>query len=46
VVRAGSDFELLATNEMGEVTMATPALAPGLIVYRTLGSLVAIGTTR
>jgi outer membrane protein assembly factor BamB len=46
VVRAGSDFELLGTNEMGEVTMATPALAPGLIVYRTLGSLVAIGTTR
>ena len=45
VVKAGPEFELLATNEMGEVTMATPALAPGLIVYRTLKSLVAIGAS-
>lgn len=46
VVRAGRDFELLATNEMGEVTMATPALAPDLLVYRTLGTLIGVGTPR
>ena len=45
VVKAGPEFELLATNEMGEVTMATPALAPGLIVYRTLKSLLAMGAS-
>jgi outer membrane protein assembly factor BamB len=46
VVKAGPEFELLATNDMGEVTMATPALAPGLIVYRTLTGLIAIGAPR
>ncbi len=46
VVKAGPEFELLATNDTGEVTMATPALASGLIIYRTLRNLVAIGTPR
>ena len=43
VVKAGRVFELLATNSMGEVTMATPALDGNTIIVRTTGHLVAIG---
>jgi hypothetical protein len=34
VVKAGAKFELLATNPMGEVLMATPAIADGTIFIR------------
>jgi outer membrane protein assembly factor BamB len=34
VVAAGEEFELLATNPMGEVLMATPAAAPSRIFIR------------
>jgi len=43
VVRAGPSFELLATNPMGEVIMATPAVSGGMMFIRTLGHLVAVG---
>ncbi|MEQ1908775.1 MAG: PQQ-binding-like beta-propeller repeat protein [Vicinamibacterales bacterium] len=43
VVRAGPKFELIATNPMGEVIMATPAVSGGMIFIRTLGHLVAVG---
>jgi outer membrane protein assembly factor BamB len=43
VVRAGPTFELLATNPMGEVIMASPAVSGGMIFIRTLGHLVAVG---
>jgi outer membrane protein assembly factor BamB len=43
VVRAGPDFELLSTNPMGEVIMATPAISSGMIFIRTLQHLFAIG---
>jgi outer membrane protein assembly factor BamB len=42
VVKPGPEFELLATNEMDEICMATPALAGGTLYYRTKGHLVAI----
>ena len=42
VVRAGRTFELLATNRMGEVTMATPAIAGNTLIIRTQTQLVAI----
>ncbi|MBD0328339.1 MAG: PQQ-like beta-propeller repeat protein, partial [Pyrinomonadaceae bacterium] len=35
VVRAGPKYELLATNQMGEVCMATPAISDGMIFIRT-----------
>lgn len=35
VVRAGPTFERLAVNQMGEIIMATPAIAPGLMIVRT-----------
>ena len=44
VVRAGRRFELLATNRMGEVVMATPAITGNLIVVRTQSQLVGIRT--
>ena len=34
VVRAGSEFELLATNELGEIIMASPAASDGFLVLR------------
>jgi outer membrane protein assembly factor BamB len=39
VVRAGPKFELLATNPLGEVVMATPAIADGTIFVRTQSHL-------
>jgi outer membrane protein assembly factor BamB len=43
VVKAGSSFELLGTNKIGEVTMATPAISDGVMVFRTLKQVVAVG---
>jgi outer membrane protein assembly factor BamB len=43
VVKAGPEFELLSTNPMGEVIMATPAISSGMIFIRTLRHLFAIG---
>ncbi len=43
VVKAGPQFELLGTNKIGEVTMATPAISDGLMVFRTLKQVVAVG---
>jgi outer membrane protein assembly factor BamB len=43
VVAAGAPHRLLAKNAMGEVTMATPAISEGRLVFRTRGHLVAIG---
>ena len=42
VVKAGADFELLASNDMGETCMATPALSEGVLFVRTCGELVAV----
>jgi outer membrane protein assembly factor BamB len=43
VVKAGPEYELLATNPMGEPIMATPAISNGALLVRTLRSLVAVG---
>jgi len=42
VVKAGTTFELLAKNSMGEVVMATPALAGKMIVVRGQGHVFGI----
>jgi outer membrane protein assembly factor BamB len=42
VVRAGRTFELLATNPIGEIGMATPAISEGMLFFRTDKSLLAI----
>lgn len=42
VLRAGADYQLLTTNAMDEVVMATPAISDGLLVIRTLKHVVGI----
>jgi len=43
VVKAGPKYELLATNPVGEVMMATPALNSGLLIVRGVNHLFAFG---
>jgi outer membrane protein assembly factor BamB/protein tyrosine phosphatase (PTP) superfamily phosphohydrolase (DUF442 family) len=43
VVSAGEKFNHIATNSMGELLMATPALSDGVMYVRSAGSLFAIG---
>jgi len=42
VVTAAPEYELLATNSMGEVTLTTPAISEGQIFIRTRGHLFAL----
>lgn len=42
VVKAGPKYELLATNSMGEVLMASPAASEGILFVRGLKHLFAI----
>jgi outer membrane protein assembly factor BamB len=46
VVAAGREFRHIATNMMGELLMATPALSGGVMYVRSSSSLFAIGTQR
>ena len=43
VVRAGPEFELLHTNDIGARTLASPALVDGRWYIRTENELIAIG---
>jgi len=43
VIQAGRQFKLAATNPMGELLMATPALSGGMMLVRTERHLFAIG---
>lgn len=43
VVKAGPKYELLATNPVGEVMMATPAISGGLVIVRGLKHVFAFG---
>jgi outer membrane protein assembly factor BamB len=43
VVRAGRTFERIATNAVGELLMATPALSDGVMYVKTVSNLFAIG---
>src|SRR6185369_1417769 len=46
VIGAGDKFTHLATNSMGELLMATPALSEGVMYVRSSNSLFAIGRKR
>jgi len=46
VVRAGPTFEHIATNSVGELLMATPALSEGVMYVRGVSSLFAIAAKR
>ena len=43
VVKAGPTYELLATNTVGQVVMATPAISSGTIIVRGVKDVIAIG---
>jgi len=43
VIAAGQKFTHVATNSMGELLMATPALSDGVMYVRSSASLFAIG---
>jgi len=42
VVKAGTQYELIATNPIGEVIMATPAISEGMIFVRTISHVYGI----
>jgi hypothetical protein len=42
VLKAGTAFEQVAVNPLGEVAMATPAIADGALFFRTRNHLVAV----
>jgi outer membrane protein assembly factor BamB len=46
VIAAGDKFTHIATNSMGEMLMATPALSGGVMYVRSSASLFAIGRKR
>ena len=46
VVAAGREFRHIATNRVGELVMATPALSDGVMYVRSSRSLFAVGRKR
>ncbi len=42
VIKPGPEFELLAENALGEITMATPAISEGMLLFRTKDHVVAV----
>ena len=42
VVKAGPQYELLASNSIGEVLMASPAISDGVLIFRGLRNVFAI----
>jgi outer membrane protein assembly factor BamB len=46
VVSAGREFKHIATNSLGELLMATPALSDGVMYVRASESLFAVGRAR
>ena len=46
VVKAGPTFQDVATNPLGEICMATPAISQGVLFFRTQAHVIAIAETR
>jgi outer membrane protein assembly factor BamB len=44
VVKPGDQFSVLATNQLGEVCMASPAISEKRLYFRTQGHVVSVGT--
>jgi hypothetical protein len=46
VVRVSSNYELLATNELGEKTLASPAVVDGALFIRGENHLFKVGSPK
>ena len=46
VIRAGTKFEVLATNNLGERISASPAISGDALIYRTESQLFCLGQAR
>ncbi|WP_457795317.1 outer membrane protein assembly factor BamB family protein [Horticoccus sp. 23ND18S-11] len=46
VIAAADTFQVLANNELGELSRATPAVANGKIYFRTTGHVMSLGGTK
>ncbi len=46
VIQAGPEFKLLGKNSLGELSMATPAIADGALIVRTGEAVYRIGSGR
>lgn len=44
-VKAGTEYELLATNKLEQTVMFTPAIAEDYLLFRTLKNFIAIFIT-
>jgi len=44
IVRSGTQYKLLKKIPLGEVSLVTPSLAPGMLVLRTASRLIAVST--
>ena len=45
VIKAGPTFELLASNNLGDPVLATPAISAGTVYFRTQRHLFAVANT-
>ena len=43
VVKAGPEYEIVATNQLNQKVLATPAISEGAMYFRTQSSLIAVG---
>ena len=43
VIRAGDEFQQVSLSRLGAASLATPAISDGVIVFRTVKHLVAVG---
>jgi outer membrane protein assembly factor BamB len=46
VVPATASFSIVATNQLGETCLATPAISEGTLFFRTRSKLIALGAKR
>ena len=44
IARSGSTYELLTEIPLGEVSLVSPAIAEGMMVFRTAGKLIAVSS--
>lgn len=42
-IQCGKDFKVLATNELNDISMVTPAISDGTLFFRTQDMMVAVG---